>query len=94
MRTLMIQKIKGLCTLVYNPRSAGAPGKNRTCGTWIRNPLLYPLSYGGWRSPCGDACPIGCIYILETCNGVKIIFEACLISAPNYPVMLKYIKIS
>ena len=25
----------------------GAPGKNRTCGTWIRNPLLYPLSYGG-----------------------------------------------
>ena len=47
MRTLMIQKIKGLCTLVYDPRSAGAPGKNRTCGTWIRNPLLYPLSYGG-----------------------------------------------
>ena len=26
---------------------AGAPGKNRTCGTWIRNPMLYPLSYGG-----------------------------------------------
>ena len=26
---------------------AGAPGKDRTCGTWIRNPLLYPLSYGG-----------------------------------------------
>jgi hypothetical protein len=25
----------------------GAPGRNRTCGTWIRNPLLYPLSYGG-----------------------------------------------
>lgn len=25
----------------------GAPGRNRTCGTRIRNPLLYPLSYGG-----------------------------------------------
>ena len=25
----------------------GAPGKDRTCGTWIRNPMLYPLSYGG-----------------------------------------------
>jgi hypothetical protein len=25
----------------------GAPGRNRTCGAWIRNPLLYPLSYGG-----------------------------------------------
>ena len=25
----------------------GAPGRDRTCGTWIRNPLLYPLSYGG-----------------------------------------------
>jgi len=60
----------------------------------IRKPLLYPLSYGGWCSPCGNACPIGCIYILETCNGVKIIFETCVISAPNYPNMLKYIEIS
>ena len=25
----------------------GAPGRNRTCGTWIRNPLLYPLGYRG-----------------------------------------------
>ena len=25
----------------------GAPGKNRTCGQRIRNPLLYPLSYRG-----------------------------------------------
>ena len=25
----------------------GAPGRNRTCGAWIRNPMLYPLSYGG-----------------------------------------------
>jgi hypothetical protein len=25
----------------------GAPGRNRTCGTRIRNPVLYPLSYEG-----------------------------------------------
>ena len=25
----------------------GAPGRNRTCDTRIRNPVLYPLSYGG-----------------------------------------------
>ena len=25
----------------------GAPGMNRTCDTRIRNPVLYPLSYGG-----------------------------------------------
>lgn len=25
----------------------GAPGRIRTCGTWFRKPLLYPLSYGG-----------------------------------------------
>jgi hypothetical protein len=31
-------------------KTAGAPGKNRTCGTWIRNPMLYPLSYGGGRT--------------------------------------------
>ena len=24
-----------------------APGRIRTCGTWFRKPLLYPLSYGG-----------------------------------------------
>ena len=24
-----------------------APGKDRTCDTRIRNPVLYPLSYGG-----------------------------------------------
>jgi hypothetical protein len=26
----------------------GAPGMNRTCDLRIRNPSLYPLSYGGW----------------------------------------------
>ncbi len=25
----------------------GAPGRNRTCDTRIRNPVLYPLSYEG-----------------------------------------------
>ncbi len=29
----------------------GAPGRIRTCGTWIRNPMLYPLSYGGFLEP-------------------------------------------
>src|SRR5690554_483919 len=24
----------------------GGPGRNRTCDTWFRKPLLYPLSYG------------------------------------------------
>ena len=26
-----------------------APGRIRTCGTWYRKPVLYPLSYGGMR---------------------------------------------
>ena len=32
-----------------NPQNvfSGAPGMNRTCDTRIRNPVLYPLSYGG-----------------------------------------------
>ena len=25
----------------------GASGRIRTCGTWYRKPVLYPLSYGG-----------------------------------------------
>jgi hypothetical protein len=24
---------------------AGTPGRIRTCGLWVRNPTLYPLSY-------------------------------------------------
>jgi hypothetical protein len=32
----------------------GAPGRIRTCGTWFRKPLLYPLSYEG------DACQATC----------------------------------
>ena len=27
----------------------GAPGMIRTCDTRIRNPVLYPLSYGGHK---------------------------------------------
>ncbi len=30
-----------------NPNQISAPGRIRTCGTWFRKPLLYPLSYGG-----------------------------------------------
>ena len=30
----------------YQGRKEIAPGKIRTCGPWIRSPLLYPLSYG------------------------------------------------
>ena|GEM_PF-4239408 len=26
---------------------SGAPGMIRTCDTWFRKPVLYPLSYGG-----------------------------------------------
>ncbi len=31
----------------------GAPGTIRTCDTRIRNPVLYPLSYGGTKAPLG-----------------------------------------
>jgi hypothetical protein len=30
---------------------SGAPGRIRTCGTWFRKPLLYPLSYEGLMPP-------------------------------------------
>ena len=29
---------------------SGTPGRNRTCDLRIRNPSLYPLSYGGTRT--------------------------------------------
>jgi arginyl-tRNA synthetase len=29
----------------------GASGRIRTCDTWYRKPVLYPLSYGGLRAP-------------------------------------------
>ena len=31
----------------YYINTQNAPGKDRTCDTRIRNPVLYPLSYGG-----------------------------------------------
>ncbi len=42
----------------------GAPGRNRTYDSRIRNPVLYPLSYGGmkpvWKKNCiawgGEYC--------------------------------------
>ena len=33
--------------LDFRPVFVGAPGRNRTCDTRIRNPVLYPLSYEG-----------------------------------------------
>src|SRR5439155_5875316 len=38
-----------------NTTSHGAPGRNRTCDTRFRKPLLYPLSYEGegWRNHGG-----------------------------------------
>ena len=32
----------------------GASGRIRTCGTWYRKPVLYPLSYGGIAPPERD----------------------------------------
>ena len=37
-------KLKSLISPLF---TNGAPGANRTRGTRIRNPVLYPLSYGG-----------------------------------------------
>ena len=31
-------------------QGGGASGRIRTCGTWYRKPVLYPLSYGGMRA--------------------------------------------
>jgi hypothetical protein len=31
----------------------GASGRIRTCDTWYRKPVLYPLSYGGLHAPFG-----------------------------------------
>ena len=36
-----------LCTNVeFMGSYDGGPDRNRTCDTWFRKPLLYPLSYG------------------------------------------------
>ena len=31
--------------LISAPQKNGTPGRNRTCDTGIRSPVLYPLSY-------------------------------------------------
>ncbi len=33
------------------PFGASTPGRTRTCDTWFRKPLLYPLSYRGQTQP-------------------------------------------
>jgi hypothetical protein len=35
------------------------PGRIRTCDTRFRKPLLYPLSYGAWRSETLSDAAIG-----------------------------------
>ena len=35
------------------PQTTGAPGVNRTPDLRFRKPSLYPLSYGGSRTPSG-----------------------------------------
>ena len=32
-------------------KNEGASGRIRTCDTWYRKPVLYPLSYGGGIVP-------------------------------------------
>jgi hypothetical protein len=36
----------------------GASGRIRTCDTWYRKPVLYPLSYGGLLARREDYRPI------------------------------------
>ncbi len=38
----------------------GAPGRNRTCDTWFRKPVLYPLSYRGGTSTVESASTSAC----------------------------------
>jgi hypothetical protein len=46
-RGIIQKKEKGLQEKSCNPLFYGAHGANRTRDTWIRNPVLYPLSYAG-----------------------------------------------
>ena len=39
--------INKLISLINPSTTNGAHGANRTRDTWIRNPVLYPLSYAG-----------------------------------------------
>ena len=48
-------QLPGLCPeLARRPDPEGAPGRNRTCDTRFRKPLLYPLSYEGASGQCTD----------------------------------------
>ena len=38
-----------------------APGRIRTCDTWFRKPVLYPLSYGGLLK---STLQLGCLVVL------------------------------
>lgn len=47
--TFQIEEIMSNINILF-----GAPGMNRTCDTRIRNPVLYPLSYGGLILESGE----------------------------------------
>ena len=59
----------------------GAPGTIRTCDTRIRNPVLYPLSYGGWPE-ARQAVPKTEITSCDTIN------EAFMSSIKNCRIIL------
>src|SRR5687768_18417248 len=42
----------GMTSITRNTTASGAPGRNRTCDTRFRKPLLYPLSYEGEGGGC------------------------------------------
>jgi hypothetical protein len=43
--TLHPQRGDNKTARVFRAVFGGTPGRNRTCGLWVRNPTLYPLSY-------------------------------------------------
>jgi hypothetical protein len=77
----------------------GAPGRNRTCGAWIRNPLLYPLSYGGFFNDYSILRPNSYIlFYVNLVNCARKIFQTMFlplgsesnVSANHYVITVKY----
>ena len=52
-----LQIKRGYRLLPVSPVFTGAPGMIRTCDTRIRNPVLYPLSYGGYKRKSDTIVP-------------------------------------
>lgn len=47
--------VKGTRSQFEVKQTNGAPGRDRTCDQRIRNPLLYPLSYGCFCQKLAEA---------------------------------------